>query len=663
MRGGRLVGLRRGALALCVAAAGIAATPGAANAATGVPYAWGDNALGQLGNGTTVDHLAPQPVNVPADVTAMEGGRGHVLALRAGGTVLAWGANGMGQIGDGTTTNRPTAVPVSGLTGVVQVATGHYHSLALLADGSVRAWGFNSLGQLGDGTTTNRRTPVPVSGLTQVVAVAGGRDMSYALRADGTVWAWGQNTLGQLGDGTTTNRLTPVRVGSLTSVVAIAGGRDHGLAVRSDGTVWAWGHNGYGQVGDGTTTNRLMPVQVGGVSGVVDVTAGAHHSLALRADGTVWSWGRNNLGQLGDGTTTQRRSPVPVTGVGGALEIGAGRDQSLAVLGDGTVRAWGLNDFGQLGDGTTTNRTVPVPVQALSGVVEVGGGRDYSVALVAANPDVDPPTTPGPPSGSSQGPGTIEISWAPSVDASPVSYRVFRDGGPSPVGTTSTTTFADTGLAPESTHTYAVQAVDSAGNESALSDPSDPITVQSGPAAIFADDFSTGDFSSWTGVTRLTIATTAGATAPPSARAQVTSQSAFAYRTLGGTYPSICAGMAVNVSSRTGDLVLIRLRTAADGPVARIFVSTSGVLALRSDVSGTTRSSGIALGSGWHVVELCGTVGAAGSWDLYRDGVRIVTGWVANTGTVPVGRIQIGDTGTKTYTASFDDVVVDQAPG
>ena len=40
-----------------------------------------------------------------------------------------------------------------------------------------------------------------------------------------------------------------------------------------------------------------------------------------------------------------------------------------------------------------------------------------------------------------------------------------------------------------------------------------------------------------------------------------------------------------------------------------------------------------------------------------------MTGWVANTGTSPVGRIQIGDSAAKTFTANFDDVVVDGFPG
>jgi hypothetical protein len=46
----------------------------------------------------------------------------YTLALRSNGTVLAWGENADGQLGDGTTTQRHTPVQVPGLTGIVQVS-------------------------------------------------------------------------------------------------------------------------------------------------------------------------------------------------------------------------------------------------------------------------------------------------------------------------------------------------------------------------------------------------------------------------------------------------------------------------------------------------------------------------------------------------------------
>jgi hypothetical protein len=284
-------------------------------------------------------------------------------------------------------------------------------------------------------------------------------------------------------------------------------------------------------------------------------------------------------------------------------------------------------------------------------------------------PDTTPPTQPGTPSGVSNSPTSIDLTWSASTDdvSSTLTYLVRRDGqqvGTVDSSSTTSVGFTDSGLASGSTHTYSIVALDGAGNPSPESGISAPITVQSAGPSIFADDFSSGGFTNWNGVTRLTIAATSGGDAPPSARAQVTNQSAWAYRTLPGTFGSVCMSLAVNAASTGGSApVLLRLRTGANGPVARVFVNTSGTLVVRSDVSGAQRFSGVALGTGWHTIELCGTVGSAGQWSLYRDGVQIVAGWTANTGTTPVGRIEIGDTAAKTFTINFDDVIVDQEVG
>ena len=63
------------------------------------------------------------------------------------------------------------------------------------------------------------------------------------------------------------------------------------------------------------------------------------------------------------------------------------------------------------------------------------------------------------------------------------------------------------------------------------------------------------------------------------------------------------------------------------------------------------------------LVELCGSVGSSSTWDLYRNGVKIVSAWVANTGTAPIAQLQIGDNAAMTATMNLDDVVVDQTVG
>ncbi|MFN8233930.1 MAG: RCC1 repeat-containing protein [Actinomycetota bacterium] len=653
-----------------VLVAGPILTPVAAAAEPGTPMAWGANPFGQLGDGTTTSHRSPAPVALDGAID-IGGGREHAVALLPEGSVYTWGRNNDGQIGDGTLTSRPTPTLVAGITDVVDVATGHYHTLAVRSDGTLWGWGYNALGQLCDGTTTNRRIPVRVGGLTEVTATAGGRSMTYALRSDGTLWACGDNANGQLGDGTLTRRLSPVRVGSLTDVVAFAGGRDHGLAVRGDGTVWSWGDNAYGQLGDGSTTDRRSPVQVPGISGAVDVSAGAHHSLVLLADGSVFAWGRNNLAQLGDGTTTQRRTPVSVSGLAGVVAIGAGRDHSLAVMMDGSVRAWGRNDFGQLGDGTTVNRTSPVPVPGLSDVDAVHGGQNYSVALVGTGdpgePDVTPPGAPGTPGATSTTPGVVDLTWSAATDdmSTVLTYHVLRDGSEVGITTTGAATvpFSDTGLTPGSTHVYAVYAEDEASNDGPVSADSAPVTVASGPTAILTDDFSGGSLAGWSGVTRWTIDANTGSPSAPSARVSVSNQTSSMIRSFGGSYAGVCVSARVNVSSRSSGVALWRMRTATGASVIRVLITSSGIWGLRSDVSGATVHSTTSVGTGWHLLELCGTVGSADPWTLYRDGAVIIDGWVANTGATGIGQLELGNPNAGTWTANVDDVRVDQTMG
>ncbi|WP_329580368.1 RCC1 domain-containing protein [Streptomyces sp. NBC_01361] len=232
----------------------------------GTVRAWGSNSVGQLGNGTTGGtSTTPIPVSGLSNVTAVATSCDHSLALLANGTVRAWGDNAFGQLGNGTTggiSNIP--VPVSGLGGVRDIAAGFDHSLARLANGTVRAWGNNSNGELGNGTTGGiSNVPIPVSGLSGVRDVAAGGGFSLARLANGTVRAWGNNSNGELGNGTTVSESNvPVPVSGLGGVRDIAAGSSHSLARLANGTVHAWGSNFSGQLGNGSTADSNLPVPV-----------------------------------------------------------------------------------------------------------------------------------------------------------------------------------------------------------------------------------------------------------------------------------------------------------------------------------------------------------------------------------------------------------------
>jgi alpha-tubulin suppressor-like RCC1 family protein len=148
----------------------------------GTVRAWGNNNQGELGNGTTINSTVPVKVFGLTGVTAIAAGGGaNGYALLSDGTVRAWGNNGVGELGNGDHSQSTVPVRVSVLTGVTAIAGSVGSAYALLSDGTVRAWGNNAQGGLGDGTTYNFSVPVQVSGLTGVIAIAGGDGSGYAL--------------------------------------------------------------------------------------------------------------------------------------------------------------------------------------------------------------------------------------------------------------------------------------------------------------------------------------------------------------------------------------------------------------------------------------------------------------------------------------------------
>jgi alpha-tubulin suppressor-like RCC1 family protein len=350
----------------------------------GTVWAWGLNANGQLGNGTTTNSTVPVAVSGLANVVAISAGGNFSLALKGDGTVWAWGSNLFDQLGDNGVTFLTATLPVRvfGLTNITAISAGYAHSIARRGDGAVFTWGQNLQGQLGDGTTAERIAPVQVPGVSGAVAVSTGVYNTHAILGDGRVFAWGSNATGQLGAGLAVFKTVPELVPGLTDIVAISAGFESSFAVRSDGRLFAWGGNGTGQLGDGTLTNRSTPVLLPGIDGVVAVSAGFDHTLALRNDGTVRAWGDNIFGEAGPGQPAFGAfTPGPVPGITQAVAVSAGFLHSLVLKSDGTVVAFGYNGYGQLGDGTLTSRSTPVTVSGLTNVTAISAAFYHSLAL------------------------------------------------------------------------------------------------------------------------------------------------------------------------------------------------------------------------------------------------------------------------------------------
>lgn len=129
-------------------------------------WAWGANGSGQVGNGTLADVSAPVQIGTAKNWERVSAGGGHndvldnqttngghSLAIDKDGKLWAWGSNAYGQLGTGTTEDATAPTQVGTDTDWIGVSAGKFHSFAWKGDKSLWAWGNNQNGQLGNGSS------------------------------------------------------------------------------------------------------------------------------------------------------------------------------------------------------------------------------------------------------------------------------------------------------------------------------------------------------------------------------------------------------------------------------------------------------------------------------------------------------------------------------
>jgi len=132
----------------------------------GSVWAWGSNSDGELGDGGTTSSSYAVQVETASgylsDVIAVAAGEYHSLALDSNGQLWAWGYNADGELGDGTTTQRLKAVPITTPVYPLSIAGGTAFSLIVGVGEfySFSSWGSGANGELGNGGTTSSDTPL-----------------------------------------------------------------------------------------------------------------------------------------------------------------------------------------------------------------------------------------------------------------------------------------------------------------------------------------------------------------------------------------------------------------------------------------------------------------------------------------------------------------------
>jgi alpha-tubulin suppressor-like RCC1 family protein len=346
----------------------------------GTAWCWGNDANGQLGNGTTLtgDQAVPTLVTGGSTWKGISAGSSHSCGIKSNDSLWCWGSDTNGRLGNGATTGDqadPSAVNDGGATWKA-VSAGGDHTCGIKTNNSLWCWGNDGDGQLGNGASGSQTSPFAVNdGGATWKMVSAGSGFTCGLKTNNSLWCWGRDSDEQLADGAgATSQLSPVAAsdgGATWNSVSAGGFTAAGFAcgLKTDNTLWCWGDNLQGQLGDGTSgTDRNVPTAVndGGATWSV-VDTGGHNACAVKSNNSVWCWGDDTDGQVGNGGTTgDQTSPVAVSGAGAAwkaVNSGAHSSSSNHVCGiksDDSLWCWGDDTDGQVGNGDTAgDQTVP----------------------------------------------------------------------------------------------------------------------------------------------------------------------------------------------------------------------------------------------------------------------------------------------------------------
>ena len=108
----------------------------------------------------------------------------HVISLKKDGTVWAWGNNDLGQLGNGTFDNSELPTRVLNLTDIIAISANYDYNLALRKDGFVWFWGFE--GREGD-SLLSQNVPIKIEHISDAVLICSGYE-SLVMTKDGTYW-------------------------------------------------------------------------------------------------------------------------------------------------------------------------------------------------------------------------------------------------------------------------------------------------------------------------------------------------------------------------------------------------------------------------------------------------------------------------------------------
>ena len=173
----------------------------------------------------------------------------------------------------------------------------------------------------------------------------------------------------------------------------------------------------------------------------------------------------------------------------------------------------------------------------------------------------------------------------------------------------------------------------------------------------FQNGFEAG-LTGWTSSAGLVVESTTVHSGGFAAEGNTTNGATYAKKTITATRDGY-ARLYFNVKSAASQVNLLRMRATGGVSLGYAFVTATGQLGWRNDVTATTTMSALVVSPGWHSLELhMLTNGAASINEIWVDGTRMadVSSTLTNLGTAAITEFQIGEVQTaRTYDVVLDD--------
>ncbi len=340
----------------------------------GKAYCWGDNSVGQLGNGSTESSMTPVAVSGNLRLRSISVGWDHTCGVTDDNDAYCWGRGRYGRLGNGSSENSMVPTAVSGGLSFALVNSGLAHTCGITTDGVAVCWGRGEDGILGTNSVESSLVPVPVSGGLTFGSIDAGSATTCGIATSGDAYCWGASDFGNLlgqGEDERDRKLAPgpVAGGFNFKPNSIGVGLDHVCAISTADEAICWGRGRYGKLGIGSTDslgvieNLMTPRKVKGNISFTSIATGVFQTCGITTDGKAYCWGRNGSGQLGDGTTTMRVEPAAVSADFDFKDISIGSHHACGISANDDVYCWGDGNAGKLGTRSSDDKLIPTKVK------------------------------------------------------------------------------------------------------------------------------------------------------------------------------------------------------------------------------------------------------------------------------------------------------------